>query len=201
MTEAVVRAMRPEDVDEALEVFASVAAEGRWLGTEGTFDKIERRASWLADLGEPSSRSFVVVTADGRLLGNGRLSLEDYGVAELGMALAASARGRGLGGALLDVLVDEACTLGAHKVELQVWPHNEPALRLYLSRGFTVEGRLRAHYPRANGELWDAVIMGRSLEPRDGSARPGCPLPDAPALRAWLDVPCDRRAEGPSAGR
>lgn len=199
MTEAVVRAMRPEDVDEALEVFASVAAEGRWLGTEGTFDRIERRASWLADLGDPSSRSFVV-TAAGRLLGNARLRLEDYGVAEVGMALAASARGRGLGGALLDVLVDQARTLGAHKVELQVWPHNEPALRLYLSRGFTVEGRLVAHYPRANGELWDAVIMGRPLAPPDGVARPGCSLPDAPALRGWSDLHADHRDERPSAG-
>ena len=39
----------------------------------------------------------------------------------------------GVGGQLLDALVDAARELSAHKVELKVWPHNDAALRLYLS--------------------------------------------------------------------
>jgi RimJ/RimL family protein N-acetyltransferase len=48
-----------------------------------------------------------------------------------------------------------------HKIALQVWPHNEAALALYRSSGFEQEGYLRQHYRRKNGELWDAVVMGR----------------------------------------
>jgi RimJ/RimL family protein N-acetyltransferase len=186
----IVRPMRASDIDEALEVLASVAAEGRWVGTEAGFDRAVRRRAWLAGLADPMSRSLVVEDPAGpRLLGSGSVSLERYGVAELGMALAPQARGRGLGGRLLDALVDAARELGAHKVDLQVWPHNEPAIRLYLSRGFQVEGRLRAHYRRATGQLWDAIVMGLLLDPAGASARAGSGLDDAPSL----PVPASRR--------
>ncbi|MGW1737580.1 GNAT family N-acetyltransferase [Nocardia sp. NPDC001965] len=67
---------------------------------------------------------------------------------------------------LLDRVIDWSREHGAHKVSLQVWPHNEPALTLYTRAGFEIEGVLRTHYRRRNGELWDAVVMGLTL-PRD----------------------------------
>jgi RimJ/RimL family protein N-acetyltransferase len=61
---------------------------------------------------------------------------------------------------------------GAHKVALQVWPHNVAARRLYEKHGFVQEGLLRRHYRRRNGELWDAVVMGMVLdEESPGSSR------------------------------
>jgi hypothetical protein len=36
------------------------------------------------------------------------------------------------------------------------------------------EGRLRRHYPRRNGELWDAIVMGLVLD----EERPGSSLPE-----------------------
>ena len=196
MDDVIVRAMQPDDVDEALEMFAEVAAEGRWLGTEAGFDRDARRKRWIASLAEERGRTLVVQRADsGRLVGHGRIDVAPYGVAELGMALAADARGQGLGALLLDALVEAARDLGAHKVELQVWPHNEPAIRLYQSRGFGVEGRLRAHYPRRSGQLWDAIVMGLPLHP--AADRPGSELPDAPSLPATLEL---RTGVGASAG-
>jgi RimJ/RimL family protein N-acetyltransferase len=44
-----------------------------------------------------------------------------------------------------------------------VWPHNDRAIALYEKLGFVEEGRLRRHYRRRNGELWDAVVMGLVL--------------------------------------
>lgn len=182
-----VRPMAAGDVDGALDMFADVAAEGRWVGTEAGFDRDKRRARWLDSVTDPHTAQLVVEdSATGRLLGHGAVHLERYGVAELGMALAADARGRGLGGQLLDALVEAARALGAHKVDLQVWPHNEPAIRLYLSRGFEVEGRVRAHYRRASGQRWDAVLMGLPLAPDPD--RSGSGLPDAPVLPATLDL-------------
>ncbi len=52
---------------------------------------------------------------------------------------------------------------GAHKAALEVWPHNQPALELYARVGFVEEGRKRRHYRRADGALWDAILMGLPL--------------------------------------
>jgi RimJ/RimL family protein N-acetyltransferase len=59
--------------------------------------------------------------------------------------------------------VDWARDQGIHKLALQVWPHNDAAIRLYEKFGFEREGVLRAHYRRQNGELWDAIVMGLLL--------------------------------------
>jgi RimJ/RimL family protein N-acetyltransferase len=181
--------MRAADVAEALDVFAAVAAEGVWLGTEAGFDRHRRREIWLEGLADLAMRTLVVEdAATHRLVGHGTVHLSRYGVAELGMNLAAASRGRGVGGQLLDALLEAARELGAHKAELQVWPHNEPALRLYLSRGFVVEGRLRAHYRRASGQVWDAILMGRPLSADLVGGVHGSSLPDAPCLPATIPI-------------
>ena len=59
-----------------------------------------------------------------------------------------------------------------------MWPHNDAAIALYRSRGFTVEGRLRRQYRRADGELWDAITMGLVLDTQS----PGSPYRDAENL-------------------
>ena len=51
-----------------------------------------------------------------------------------------------------------APTVGIEKLELHVFPHNEPAIRLYERFGFQREGLRRAHYRRGT-ELVDAVLM------------------------------------------
>jgi ribosomal protein S18 acetylase RimI-like enzyme len=80
------------------------------------------------------------------------------------MTVAAGWRGRGVGTALLTEAVDQARKAGAHKLALQVWPHNAAALALYERFGFRREGYLTRHYRRRSGELWDAVVMGLPLD-------------------------------------
>lgn len=178
--QALIRPMRAEDLDQALTILADVAAEGLWVGTEVGFDVDARRAMWERDLGDGASTALVAVdVATQRIVGHGRVVVEPYGVAEVGMVLAEPARGHGIGGQLLDSLIGAARDLGAHKLDLQVWPHNEAAIRLYRSRGFVVEGRLIRHYPRRSGQLWDSVIMGLALADSDRSDWPGSDLPDS----------------------
>jgi putative acetyltransferase len=55
----------------------------------------------------------------------------------------------------------EAVPEGVHKVELEVFPDNGPALALYRSLGFEQEGVRRDHYRRRDGSLRSAVIMAR----------------------------------------
>lgn len=175
IAEVVVRSMTAADIDDALDMFAGVAEEGRWLGTEAGFGPASRRAAWTSGLDDPAHAAFVAVTADGSIVGVASSQLTGFGVVEIGMAVADSWRGCGLGGRLLDALVVAAIEKGAHKVALQVWPHNERAIALYVSRGFAVEGRLRRHYRRRNGEIWDAVLMGLVLD----ESSPGSPYDES----------------------
>jgi RimJ/RimL family protein N-acetyltransferase len=189
MEAVIVRGMRAADVPEALDLLEAVAAEGIWLGTEPGFDRHRRGQHWLEGLVDPLVCTLVVADpATHRLVGQGSVHVARYGVAELGMNLAADSRGRGWGGQLLDALLEAARDLGAHKAELQVWPHNERAIRLYLSHGFVVEGRLRAHYRRASGQVWDAILMGAALDPDLADGTHGSGLSDATCLPASIPI-------------
>lgn len=101
---------------------------------------------------------------DDELIGNLGLEVGGYGVANLGMFVAAPWRGRGVGAALLTAAIEWAHGAGLHKIELQLWPHNTAARALYDKFGFEQEGYLRRHYRRKRGELWDAVVMGLLLD-------------------------------------
>jgi ribosomal protein S18 acetylase RimI-like enzyme len=94
------------------------------------------------------------------------------------MWVAASHRGEGIGRSLLDECLRWARDEGAHKVALEVWPHNAPAIALYRAYGFEIEGRKLRHYRRRNGELWDSVLMGLILD----HDSPGSGLDDASEL-------------------
>ncbi|MGH2918993.1 MAG: GNAT family N-acetyltransferase [Solirubrobacteraceae bacterium] len=83
----------------------------------------------------------------------------------LGMCVVAAARGRGGGHALLDAAMAWLAGSDMHKVELEVWPDNGPAIALYARYGFEVEGLRRDHYRRKDGSLRSALIMARRLRP------------------------------------
>jgi RimJ/RimL family protein N-acetyltransferase len=95
----------------------------------------------------------------------GHISIEiaSYGVADIGMLVIDGWRGMGLGTTMLNVAIEWAKSAGAHKMALEAWPHNSAALELYRRAGFVEEGRKLRHYRRRNGEIWDAVVMGRPL--------------------------------------
>ena len=151
------------DVDALVAMLVAVAGEGRWIGTEAPVDRERRRQRMVEDV-EGAHAIVLVAEADGELVGELGLHLARYGVADLGMLVAAGWRGRGVGTALLAEAIDRARKAGAHKVALQVWPHNAAAIALYERFGFEREGHLRRHYRRRSGELWDAIIMGLRLD-------------------------------------
>jgi RimJ/RimL family protein N-acetyltransferase len=64
---------------------------------------------------------------------------------------------------LLTACIEWARSAGAHKVVLDLWPHNDAAMALYRKFGFVQEGYLTKHYRRRDGELWDSIEMGLVL--------------------------------------
>lgn len=193
------RAGTADDVDSCVDLFARVVEEGRWMGSQPPLDRAARRERLLNSLAGESNA--LLVAEDGeqvgeRIVGMLTLSVAGYGVADIGMCVDAEWRGRGVGGALVDAAVATARHLGAHKITLQVWPHNEPALRLYRRHGFVEEGRLRRHYRRRNGELWDAVVMGLVLD----DSSPGSPYDPRPGVGLGTPRSAGGRGLGPGRG-
>jgi ribosomal protein S18 acetylase RimI-like enzyme len=157
-----VRPAVESDLDAVVNILWSVAGEGRWVGTELPFDRRERRRMYDRML-HSSTATVLVADFEGRIVGQAALQVASYGVVDLGMAILDGYRGRGIGTALLEAGIEWARLSGAHKMSLEVWPHNEAALSLYRKLGFIEEGRKVRHYRRANGEIWDAILMGRPL--------------------------------------
>lgn len=72
------------------------------------------------------------------------------------------ARGRGIGGILLDRFVADAQNAGAHHLHLEVRDGNSAVL-LYRNHQFTVVGRRSKYYRGPGGEMFDALTMARSV--------------------------------------
>lgn len=78
------------------------------------------------------------------------------------MYVAREARGRGLGGALVDAISAEAERRGLWKLIGLIFPENRASLALFRARGFEEVGTFRRH-GRLDGRWRDVVILERLL--------------------------------------
>jgi putative acetyltransferase len=146
-------------------VLAAVAEE-RLIATEPPVDVAARAERFREAIEGEGPAAAWVLEDGGQQVGNaGVRESEAPGVLSLGMAILPDARGRGGGRALLEAIIGHAVACGAHKLELEVWPDNAPAIALYTSAGFEVEGFRRDHYRRRDGSLRSALLMARLLSP------------------------------------
>ena len=158
MAEFVIRPARAADARPLAELFAAVAAERDGIATEPPVD-VEERAALFAR----SAAGTVVAVAADELVGMLHVEVSRHGFGEFGMLVDRGWRGRGVGSALVAAAADWARGQGLHKLSLEVFAHNTAAIALYRKAGFTEEGRRVRQYRRANGELWDSVVMGLAL--------------------------------------
>ena len=144
-------------------VIAAVAEEGL-IATEPPVD-VAARSERLREAIEAEAPTAAWVLEDGgRIVGNADVhESETDGVVSLGMAILPEARGRKGGRALLETIIEHARACAMHKIELEVWPDNRPAIALYTSAGFEVEGLRRDHYRRRDGSLRSALLMALLL--------------------------------------
>ena len=119
---------------------------------------------WQAKMEREGLTSLVALRGDELV---GQISLELIAhprrrhVATFGMGVKASARGEGVGGALLDAAI-ALCDgwSSVVRIELEVYADNQAAITLYQRRGFEIEGRCRSYAVR-DGVYVDAVLMAR----------------------------------------
>ena len=160
-----------DDFDAFREVFESIAAEGRWIGGELPIDWEVRRPFYERTITEPNWFVLLAFDDDDRAVAWISAEHHPYGRAEFAMGIVDGHRSAGLGTQLLAAVIGWAKHRGAHKVTLEVWPHNIRAIGLYEKFGFTVEGRHPRHWRRNDGSLWDSVEMGLVLD----TESPGIP--------------------------
>ena len=163
MAEFSIRPLRADEIEVLLDLLDEVAAERRWIASEPPIPRDRWREGFVRRIEDEYSLLIGAVDGVDRVIGQLDAAARKDRPAEIGMAVAAPWRGRGVGTALMQACVDWARERGIHKLALQVWPHNGAAIRLYTRFGFEREGVLRAHYRRENGDLWDAIVMGRLL--------------------------------------
>lgn len=115
----------------------------------------------LADeLMSPASRYWLASDESGEPIGYGGVKVGGDQADVMTIGVAPQARGRGVGRAILDVLLTWAREAGATEIFLDVRPSNEVAITLYRSRGFEDLGR-RPRYFRNPVE--DALEMRAPL--------------------------------------
>jgi RimJ/RimL family protein N-acetyltransferase len=163
-----VRRARPGDATALVELAEAVASEPEgWLVAEGAWRSVGEERRYLRTIGRYPHAAVFVAELDGRVIARLSLARDPHPasahVADLGLMVAASHRRRGIGRALLDAAVEWARGAGVRKLELHVFPYNEPALALYEGFGFRREGVQKGHYQRGGRDL-DAVLMAYSVE-------------------------------------
>jgi ribosomal-protein-alanine N-acetyltransferase len=138
-----IRRLRDADVPRVMEIETECFSTP-WK--EGTFRGLLRR----------TDTDLFGAEAGGRLLGYAACWTV-FDQSELGnVAVANEARGRGVGGALVDAVIERVRERGASECFLEVRESNHVAQAVYRERGFVVVGRRRSYY---SAPTEDALVM------------------------------------------
>jgi L-amino acid N-acyltransferase YncA len=153
-----VRAMTSEDWRAVEAIYAEGIATGH-----ATFETAP--PSWAEfDGGRHREHRFVALD-DGHIVGWAALSPTSRracyrGVAEHSVYVTESARGRGVGRALMDALVTSADAGGIWTIQTSIFPENEASVALHERVGFRVVGR-RERIAELNGVWRDTLLLER----------------------------------------
>jgi RimJ/RimL family protein N-acetyltransferase len=161
MSGFIVREAKEADVEAMLDVYESVAAEGRWIGGELPVDRARHREGRLERMRGEEHLS-LVAEVDGRIVAELGVYLV-HGRGDIGMEILEGFREQGIGSAMMERAIEWARSRGFAKLSLEVWPHNARAIALYEKFGFEQEGYHPKQWLRRDGEAWDTISMGLIL--------------------------------------
>jgi RimJ/RimL family protein N-acetyltransferase len=166
----VIRPAEPGDAEPLTRLAEAVSAEpeGWLISANGEWRSVGDERRYLKALRRyPHAAVFVAERSDGSIVGRLSLARDSHPasahVADLGLMVAKHERGRGIGRALLEAARVWARGADVHKLELHVFPWNEPAIRLYEQFGFEQEGYRKGHYRRDGNEV-DAILMAYAVK-------------------------------------
>jgi RimJ/RimL family protein N-acetyltransferase len=162
---ALVRPAEPGDAERLVELAREVGSEQEgWLITAGEWRSASAERRYLKAIRKHPDAAVFVAESNGGIVGRLSISRDAHPasdhVADLGLMVSRDHRRQGIGLALMDAAEEWAREAGVRKLELHVFPHNVPAIRLYEKLGYEREGLRRGHYRRGD-ELIDAILMAK----------------------------------------
>lgn len=136
----------------------------------GIFDRavptLEEERTYVASYLDRENSTMLIAEEDGRVVGmiafSGGTLAEERHLGEFGLSVARDTRGRGVGSALLEALVEWAPGAGIERIEAATWSSNPGAQALYERHGFVVDGVKRRAIKRG-GEYFDVINMALLL--------------------------------------
>ena len=152
-----------QDLPAIVEVF-NASIPGRAANAELKEVTVESRRDWF-HAHSPNRRPLWVATLEGLVIGWVGLSdlfpRDAYQItAEVSVYVAPEHQGRGLGGWMLQALIQRCPEIGVENVISLVFAHNEPSLKAHEKLGFERWGFL-PEVTRFDQTRRDVVILGR----------------------------------------
>ena len=161
-----IREATGDNLQAVIDLWNSVASEGKYLLTERVTD-FQRR--WFAQAIKGKIGLWVVSEIKARIVGACNLIPRGLGsvnksrhVLTSGMAVLKEYRGIGIGTALMEYVINWAKTLDYEKISLSVFSTNAPAINLYQKFGFEIEGVKKKEF-KIESKYVDEICMGKFL--------------------------------------
>jgi len=159
----VIRPAEPGDAQALVELAREIGSEpGSWLLSTEQWRTVADERRYLRAVRRHLDAAVFVAEEESQVFARLSLSRDVHPasrhVGDLGLMVASAHRRRGVGRALLEQAVVWARGSAIEKLELHVFPWNEPAITLYESFGFEREGVRRGQYLR-EGVPVDAILM------------------------------------------
>lgn len=162
----VIRTAVPEDAQALLEHARVILTEDLYnVTTLEEFEMtVEKECEWIQQHIDHPARIVLVAELAGSIVGGlgfenrSRKRLQHYGTLHMGVQ--PQHRGKGVGTALLQSLIDWAKQNPTiEKLCLMVFATNQPAIGFYTRMGFTEDGRRLRHVKIADEKYVDAILM------------------------------------------
>jgi len=146
------RPMRRDDLDQVMVIENELFGDEAWS-----------EAMFASELDETATRYYLVEETDDAVSAYaGLCAYAPHEAYVQTIAVMPIAQRRGIGTALLKLLIDETTRRGVDHLDLEVRADNDAARRLYERHGFR-EIALRRNYYQPSGT--DAIVMRKDLAP------------------------------------
>jgi L-amino acid N-acyltransferase YncA len=160
-----IRAAAADDADAICRIY-NQGIEDRVATLETELRTTDERRQWLAAR-SPRHPVIVAEDADGSILGWGSLNVFNPRaayrfVADFSIYVERAARGRGVGRAMLERLIELGREHGYHKLVLSAFPTNASGMALYTALGFRTVGVYKEQ-GQLDGKWVDTIVMEKLL--------------------------------------
>ncbi|MBS7576801.1 MULTISPECIES: GNAT family N-acetyltransferase [unclassified Enterococcus] len=171
MNDLIIREAIPTDAKQLLAVLKRIGGESEFLTMDENGVDISEadEALALAAIYESPNNTLMVALVDDEIVGTVSISGDShyriFHIGELGISILSEYQGYGIGGYLMDAVIDWAIESKVIKrLELTVQKRNKKAVQLYLRKGFRIEGEQLRGARLQSGEYIEVLSMSRLID-------------------------------------